>query len=231
MKALSRLLLLCLLVPAAHADGPPLFSVTGLHGWEPEGMLNRKRTDYDLVQDAGARVVSAQCRDSASMLGWAGSVDLRMTPVLHWRWKVERVYAGLDERVKAGSDFPARIYVVQGSRWMPWSLKTLIYVWSNGEYKAASWTSPYAGAMGQALIVPVRSGAEGVGRWQDEWHDVQADFRRFFGTQVDKIGALALMTDCDDSHSQSHAWYGDLEFVPRRETSAGIVPPATAPTD
>jgi hypothetical protein len=215
MKPLAAALLL-LTSTAALADQPPPFSSGGLSGWTPEKILNQKQTFYAAAQDGDNQVVLAQCADSASMLGWAGSIDLGKTPVLQWRWKVQQIYPGLDERVKGGSDFPARIYVVVGKKWMPWAMKTLEYAWSNGEYQAASWPSPYSGVMGQAVIVPVRSGGQGVGEWQEQRRDVQADFKQFFGLDIDKIGAVALMSDCDDAHGKGQAWYGDLHFLPRQ---------------
>lgn len=212
---------------AAAADQPPPFSAAGLKGWTPESMMERKSTHYDVVEDGGVKVLAAQCDDSASMEGWSGPVDLEQTPVLSWRWKVDRIYPGLDERVKDGSDFPARVYVVTGKRWLPWTLKSLIYVWSNGNYQAASWPSPYAtGALGQAIIVPVRAGAAGVGEWQEQSRDVQADFKQFYNTDLKQIGAVAVMTDCDDSHGKASAWYGDLHFVapPRPPPEMKAVP-------
>jgi hypothetical protein len=216
MRALAALVLLCTgTAAAAAADGPPPFSLTGLQGWTAETMLNRKPTDYAVVEDGGAKVLEARCNDSASMEGWAGPVDLQQTPLLSWRWKIEHIYPGLDERVKGGSDFPARVYVVVGKRWMPWTLKTLEYAWSNGEHPAASFPSPYSGPMGQAQIIPLRSGGDGVGQWQTEQRDVRADFKQFFGLDVDKIGAVAVMTDCDDAHGKGQAWFGDLRFEAR----------------
>lgn len=212
MKA-RRWLALCLCSAAATAaDGPPLFSAGGMDGWTPESILNVKTTSYSVVEDGGVKVLQAQCSDSASMVGWAGPVDLRQTPLLSWRWKVAQVYPGLDERYKGGSDFAARVYVVAGKRWLPWSLHTLEYAWSNGVYKAQSWPSPYSGPMGQAIIVPVRVGADGVGEWQQEQRDVRADFQQFFGLDIDKIGAVAVMSDCDDAHGKGQAWFGDLRF-------------------
>ena len=202
----------CAAAAAALADEPPLVSASGLKGWTPESILNRKQTQYSMVDDGGSQVLQARCDDSASMVGWAGPVDLQKTPILHWRWKVDSIYPGLDERVKNSSDFPARIYVVVGKRWMPWTLKTVEYAWSNGEHPAASFRSPYSGPMGEAVIVPVRSGADGAGQWQEEQRDVRADFKRFFNIDIDKIGAVALMTDCDDAHGKGQAWYGDLQF-------------------
>ena len=213
MRALP-LLGLCLCTAAA-ADQPPRFSVSGLDGWKHESIVTVKPTVYSVADDAGTRVVAAQCLDSASFEGWAGPVDLTQTPLLSWRWKIAQIYPGLDERVKGGSDFPARIYVIAGKRWLPWSMHTLEYAWSNGEYKAASWPSPYSGTLGQAVIVPVRAGAEGVGEWRQETRDVQADFKQFFGLDIDKIGAVALMSDCDDAHGKVHAWFGDLHFDAR----------------
>jgi len=213
MRALTLLALgLC---GAAAADQPPRFSLSGLDGWKHESIVTVKPTSYALADDAGTKVVAAQCQDSASFEGWAGTVDLTQTPLLNWRWKIGQLYAGLDERVKGGSDFPARVYVIAGKRWLPWSMHTLEYAWSNGEYKAAAWPSPYSGAMGQAVIVPVRTGAAGVGEWQQETRDVQADFKQFFGLDIDKIGAVALMSDCDDAHGKGSAWFGDLQFGAR----------------
>lgn len=205
-------LCLCLSAAAALADEPPLFSATGMKGWTPESILERKQTQYTLVEDGSTQVLQARCDDSASMVGWAGPVDLQKTPMLQWRWKIDGIYPGIDERVKSGSDFPARIYVVVGKRWMPWTLKTVEYAWSNGEHGAQSFPSPYSGPMGQAVIVPVRSGGDGVGQWQQEQRDVRADFKQYFGIDIDKIGAVALMTDCDDAHGKGQAWYGDLQF-------------------
>ncbi|MBV8063385.1 MAG: DUF3047 domain-containing protein [Nevskia sp.] len=202
-------------VAAAGGEQPPPFSGGGLDGWTAENILGERETHYSVVDDGGVKVVQAQCQDSASMEGWAAPVDLAKTPLLSWRWKIEHLYPGLDERHKGGSDFPARVYVVTGKRWLPWTLHTIEYAWSNGEYKGDSWPSPYSGPMGPALIVPVRVGADGVGQWQEQQRDVRADFKQFFNLDIDKIGALAIMTDCDDSHGTGRAWYGDLHFVNR----------------
>lgn len=200
-------------VATAASPVPPAFSVTGLAGWIIKPFRQRPETRYDLTRVDGGQVVHAVCSDSAAGLIWKGDVDLDQTPVLHWRWKVGQVYPGLDERTKAGDDFPARVYVVTGSRWLPWTLRSLSYVWSSSAAKASAWwKSPYTG---QARMVPVESGAAHVGQWRSETRNVRADFKRVFGDDVSQIGAVAVMTDCDDSHNRGQAWYGDLRFVAR----------------
>lgn len=209
-------LLLCLGGAALAADSaqPPLFSVGGMSGWTPERIMHIKETAYDVAEDGGVKVIEAHCDASASMVGWAGPVDLKQTPILSWRWKIEHIYPGLNEKVKEGSDFPARVYIVAGKRWMPWTLHTLEYAWANGVSKEASWVSPYSGIMGTGIIVPVRSGPEGQGEWQEQQRDVRADFRQFFNLDIDNIGAVAIMSDCDDSKGSGHAWFGDIHFLP-----------------
>jgi hypothetical protein len=197
---------------AAMSSGPPLFSQTGLAGWKAEH--GKRDTRYELVEDAGMQVLHAVCDDSASGESWRGKVDLRVTPILRWRWKIAALYPGLDERVKGGSDFPARVYLIAGHRWLPWSIKVLAYVWSNGAHPdpLPAFPSPY---FKQELIVPVRRGAQGVGQWQEESRDVRADFAHYFKAEVDEIGAVVVMTDCDDAHGRGEAWYGDVRFTAR----------------
>lgn len=204
------------LVQVAAASQPPAFSVTGLQGWSVETFMDRPQTHYQLVNDNGKQVLKASCDNSASGMIWKGTVNLLKTPYLHWRWKIAGLYPGIDELTKAGDDFPARIYVVTGSRWLPWTIKSLSYVWSSGSGHGAHgeryWPSPYTD---QARMDALRVGAAGVGQWQQETRDVRADFKQVFGADVDSVGAVAVMTDCDDSHNHDQAWYGDLYFTAR----------------
>lgn len=199
-------------VPALAAHAVPAFSASGLKGWESQGFMSRPATRYDVVAEEGSRVVRAQCDHSASGMVWKGDIDLAKTPVLHWRWKIARIYPGLDERSKAGDDFPARVYVVTGTRWLPWTIKSLSYVWSSAAPNPSWWESPYTD---QARMVPVETGAAHVGQWRRESRNVREDFKRVFGVDVTEVGAVAVMTDCDDSGNHGVAWYGDLRFSPR----------------
>jgi Protein of unknown function (DUF3047). len=159
-------------------------------------------------------VLHGVCRNSASGLIWKGDIDLARTPVMHWRWKISRIYKGIDELKKSGDDYPARIYVVIGTPWLPWTYRSLSYVWSNGSGHGPKgqnfWPSPYTD---QAQMVAVRSGDQGVGQWQEESANVRADFKRVFGKDIDSIGAVAVMSDCDDSHNHAQAWFGDIHFA------------------
>lgn len=199
-RALSALLLA--LAPAAGA-APGLFSATGLQGWLPQAFDGKAATQYRI---AGG-VLEARCRASASGLLWKEPIDLAATPVLRWRWRVDRVYAGLDERTRAGDDFPARVYVVRDGGWAPWRTRSLVYVWASEAPQGSDWPSAYAR---QAHVLALRSGSAEAGQWREERRNVREDFRRYFGLDVARVDGVALMSDCDDAGRAGVAAYGDL---------------------
>lgn len=199
-----------LLVLPAHAD-PGRFSATGLDGWLTQTFRGRAPTHYRLAEIDGTRAVVAECHASASGLLWPERVDPARAPVLRWRWRVEGVFAGIREREKDGDDFPARVYVVRDGGWAVWRTRTLVYVWASREPARADWPSAYTA---QAHVVALRSGDAEAGQWREERRDVRADFARYFGRALDRIDAVALMTDCDDARGTARAAYGDLRFEP-----------------
>jgi hypothetical protein len=194
---------------AAHADPRP-FSLYGLAGWEEKTFLRHAHTEYRATQDGRIQVIEANCEDSASGLIWRDHIDLAATPILAWRWKVESLYPGLNERAKGGDDFPARVYAIRSGGALWWKTRTIMYVWSNGEQGVDDWSDPYTN---DAHVVPVRIGGDGVGEWQTERRDLREDFKKFFGLELTSLDGVALMSDCDDHHGKGHAWYGDIRLL------------------
>lgn len=197
-----------LLAGAVHAE-PGLFSITGLRGWTPQTFEGKAPTQYRIENGA----LEARCRAAASGLMWKERLDLSRTPILRWRWRVDGVYAGLDERTRDGDDFPARVYVVRDGGWAIWRTRSLVYVWASRVPAGSDWPSAYTR---QAHVVALRSGAAEAGQWREERRDLRADFRRYFGLDLDHADGVALMTDCDDAGSTITAAYGDLRLEPQR---------------
>ncbi len=209
MRRIYALLALLITLPAAAAPGP--FSATGLRGWMEQAFNERQPVRYRLVRDAGVQVLEADCAAAASGWLWKETIDLERTPILAWRWKAQQIPQGASERDKAGDDFAARVYVVRNSGWPPWEVRSLVYVWARQEPAGADWRSAYTA---KARHVALRSGGAELGQWREERRDLRADFRRYFGTDIETVDAVALMTDCDDGGGAARAWYGDIHFEP-----------------
>ncbi|MGK0500212.1 MAG: hypothetical protein ACJAYG_001859, partial [Oceanicoccus sp.] len=164
-------------------------------------------TVYKLVALEGEQVLRATTDASASALYQKLSVDLQKTPFLNWRWRVDNVYGISDQQAKAGDDYPARIYVVVKQGIFPWQSKALNYVWSNTDEAKSHWPNPFAAS---AIMIPLRSAADGLGRWHLERVNVAEDFYRVFGERITRADAVAIMSDSDNAGGKATAYYGDI---------------------
>jgi len=211
MRPLPLLLAPCLaLILAAPAmAGPGPFSSSGLEGWMEQTFTGRPRVGYRLARDGGGRALVADCMSAASGWSWDEEIDLARTPLLSWRWKVDKLPEGAGERTVAGDDFAARVYVVHRTGWMPWEVRSLVYVWARAEPAGADWPSAYTP---RAHHVALRSGRAETGTWREERRDLRADLRRYLGIETSVVHAVALMTDCDDGGGMARAWYGDIRL-------------------
>ena len=127
--------------------------------------------------------------------------------MLEWRWRIEAPVAVADERVKAGDDFAARVYVVAPGEG-PFALPIAIsYVWSGNAPVGADWPNPFTS---KVRMVAVESGPARAGAWRSYRRNLRQDFRRLFGREVDRLEGVAVMTDSDNSRQRARAWYGDI---------------------
>lgn len=163
-------------------------------------------TGYRVVTDNGNRVLQADSRAAASGLVKKLDLDPRTAPILSWRWKVAGTIPQGDERTKAGDDYAARIYVVFPHWFFP-KTRTLNYIWANRLPQGESLPNAYTG---NAVMIAVQSGSAKAGQWLTERRNIVADFRRAFGEEPPKIGAIAIMTDTDNTGARIMGWYDDL---------------------
>ena len=196
---------------AGAADGELMigrFSAGDLKEWQTKAFQGETRYTFD--EKSGRRALFADSRGAASGLYREIQVDLRRTPWLHWSWRVDRVLDGVDERTKAGDDYPARVYVVVSGGAAFWKTRSLVYVWSSHQPVGATWNNAFTS---NARVMALRSGTRDAGQWVSEKRDLRADFRQLFGEEIAQIDAVALMTDTDNSGQSATAWYGDIYFT------------------
>lgn len=185
---------------------------------------------YQPVDLDGVRAVRAESECSASALVLpVKNVELRRTPLLRWRWYVERQLDLANERQKGGDDFAVRLYVMfrfepERASWLERARRrvaevlygqdlpgnTINYVWSSREPAGSVWDNPYA-----ASSKMVSLGAGPLPEWRSEEVDVWSDYRRLFGTDPAGLIAVALMSDSDDSCGRTAAWLAELRFATR----------------
>ncbi len=203
---------------AAASDASGDGAQTPSHGAFPDADLKRWKersfegnSTYALVEDDGLQVLKGETRGQASVLYREVPIDLKKTPWLQWSWKIASTYGSdIDERSKAGDDFPARLYVVVKTGLFPWQTLAINYVWSSSSEAGAIWKNPFTDKAG---MIAVRTGDREAGQWVTQKRDVMADFRTVFGKEIDALDGYAVMVDGDNSGANGTSWFGNIDFT------------------
>ena len=180
----------------------------------------------------GKTVLSANANKSAS--GLAVKLKPRSTQHLwlEWEWKA------LDNLDKANNidryadDAPLRILVafdgdqskltlkdkmvgelaqIMSGQEMPYA--TLMYIWSpNGQLNQIKPNSH----TNRIKMIAVDVGQNNLGQWRKHSRDLTADYQAAYGYAPGNVIGIALLTDTDNTNTQTKAYYGDIELKYKR---------------
>lgn len=207
MKKLYHWILLSMAAAVGSAQASLNWQAEDIIKWDSHSFEGH--TQYLLVDeqsgDGEPAHVLAQCQDGqASGLFYRGDIDLDETPMISWEWRITEFPDTDDEQQKPGDDFAARIYVLREHSVLRWRTRALNYVWTQHTQVGHDWPNPFAS---QAHMLAQRQGLPEEGVWLTETRDMKEDFINFHGEAPDKINAIAIMTDCDNSNSSATAAY------------------------
>lgn len=204
--------------------------------WRELTLPRIKPARFSLVTDEGATVLRVRSEQAAGTVAHALDVDAQATPLLSWRWKIDRTVEQADMTAKSGDDFAARVYVffdlpmeeltfAQRMRMLvaralhgsDVPTAALCYVWDNRHPIGTAMANPYTD---RVRMVVVESGTAHVARWMAERRDVEADYRQAFsvpaGKPVPRIKGVAAGADTDQTRESVTAWFGDFRLEARR---------------
>ncbi len=202
---------------------PTLFRVITI----PKTKLNL----FSLVEgsEAAATVLQVESNHSAGSLGLPFAIDPHTTPMLKWRWKVNRVLEKAEMDRRTGDDFAARVYVffevpleslsftqrtkIRLARMVAGPdvpTAALCYVWDNRHPVGYTRWSPYTERVRKIVL---QSGSGRIGQWVSESRDVAADFRSAFGAEPPRISGVAIGNDTDQTKERVTAWFSEVTFT------------------
>ncbi|MBX2885689.1 MAG: DUF3047 domain-containing protein [Granulosicoccus sp.] len=186
---------------------PPAAFGSSIEEWQERSFSGNTR--YEMVNKQGVEVLKAHTQGNASILFRELPVDVSKTPLLNWTWMVDRTYGGIEEQSRAGDDFPARLYVVAQTGFLPWETSAINYVWASNAEVGEAWANPFTD---QAIMIAVESGDSCVGKWKSHTRNVADDFKQHFGKDIDQLAGYAVMVDGDNAGLEATAWFGRIEF-------------------
>ena len=185
------------------------FSTDALDNWEERSF--KGNTEYELVDAGEIPVLRGHTQGQASVLYREIDIDLTKTPIINWSWKIDHIYNNIEEHTKEGDDFPARLYVVVKTGFLPWETLAINYVWSSNTPVGRNWHNPFTD---EAVMIAVQSGDEHAGKWSVHSRNVIEDFKTLFGLDATEINGYAVMVDGDNSNQDGTAWFGEISFTP-----------------
>ncbi len=197
--------------------------------WQPQTFKKiPKHTSYELVKDGDTTVIKAQSNAAASGLTKALQLDLKDYPILEWRWKVTHAISGSNPKIKAGDDYPVRIYLTfeyDPNRVSAWQRAKyaatklfygaypphagINYIWENKLPVGTIIPNAYTDRL---RMIVVDGGTEHLNQWRTYRRNVYEDYKQTFGEEPPKVSGIAVMTDTDNTGESATAYYGDIRL-------------------
>jgi hypothetical protein len=179
-------------------------------GWKTKSFKGETRYTVESAGgENGGACLRAESSDSASGLFYEIEYDPSQYPILAWSWKVDNILTKGDAASKAGDDYAARLYVVFPSFFF-WKTRAINYIWANKLPVGQAVPNAFTG---NAMMIAVRSGSAENGQWLSERRNVYEDFKLLFGEEPPLIGAIAIMTDTDNTGGEASACYGPIRIL------------------
>ena len=183
-----------------------------LKAWEEKTF--KGKTNFVVHQKNETGFLSATSQDACS--GLYTKVNYEATPDLYlsWKWKVVRFPQKKEpDRLsnKSEDDFAARVYAIfPGSNFF--KSDVIEYVWDENIPTGTAIASPYSERVKLFVIRRGAASPESDG-WEEEERNLYEDYRKLFGKEPERpVGAVALMSDSDNTGTQSEADFADFTF-------------------
>ncbi|MFC1675412.1 DUF3047 domain-containing protein, partial [Candidatus Omnitrophota bacterium] len=178
--------------------------------WEEK--IFKGRVIYSVRAQGPGGYLNAFSQKAASAIMYWMKFKPVEKPMVRWKWKVTqfpkaRLGAKGDGSWVEVDDYAARFYVIF-PKFPFYRLDSLEYVWAKDLPEGKIITNP---DFKNLKIIVVESGKKHLGRWVDEERNVLDDFKKAFGRMPGRAGAIAIMTDADNTQSSAEAQYDEIE--------------------
>jgi hypothetical protein len=200
-----------------------------LKNWKPLNFPSIKRhSKYSIIHEGKNSYLKAESNASASGISFKKEFHVFDYPKIRWRWKISNTYAKGNAKVKAGDDYPIRIYITFkydpkkasfGKRVRYDIVKSihgeyppdssLNYIWANRQHEDSVLVSAYAD---ESMMIILESGAELAETWVNEEVNIIEDYRKAFGSDPPSVASLAIMNDSDNTGESAVSYIDYIEI-------------------
>ena len=167
------------------------------------------KTEYSVGSNENGNYLKAIADNGASGLGKEIKIDLNKTPFINITWKIEKDIPGIDETVKKGHDFAARVFVIKKTGATALSNRAVNYVFSSNQDVGSNSPSPYTKKSVDNVLATTKTN---LNEWVTVKANVKEDFKKFHNLDVNELDGIAIMSDTDNSKKKSITYYQNIYF-------------------
>jgi len=162
------------------------------------------RTLYKILEENSNRYLNINVTDDSINIAKEIEWDLKQQPLLQWRWRIHKEPLGADPRNESTFDCAAAVYVLIKNGFSPLP-KYIKYIWCDNLEPGTRFFLKKNKA-----IVVMRGKNDDLGEWYEEKRDVYEDYKYFYGDKKPKIKGISILSDSNNTHSESEADYDDI---------------------
>ncbi|MFC6282651.1 MULTISPECIES: DUF3047 domain-containing protein [Polaromonas] len=213
------------IAPRVQAAGTHSKSVV----WEHFKLPGKRPSTFDFVLEDRRVAIAAHAQSSASMLWQVTRVEPSDLGTVKFSWKLPDLIQYADVSVPEFDDSPVRVVLAfEGDRGnfsaknamlselarlltgeeLPYA--TLMYVWSKTRPAGSVIINPRTDRIRKLVV---ESGNGKLNSWVDYERTIRADFEKAFGEAPGALMSVSVMTDSDNTQSNTQAWYGPLTIT------------------
>jgi Protein of unknown function (DUF3047) len=196
--------------------------------WQHFKLPGKTPSQFRVANGEGRKSIKVSAKSSTSMLRYKLRLESNDLAAVKFSWKVPMLIQNADLADRDLDDAPVRVVLAfEGDRSKfsarnamlselsnaltgePMPYATLMYVWCNTRTPGTVVNNPRTDRIRKMVV---ESGGKNLNRWMDYERDIRADFIKAFGEEPGALLGVALMTDTDNTRSETTAWYGPVSL-------------------
>ena len=172
-------------------------------GWSYLWFLGQSEV-FRAARDEGRHQIACRCEDDVAILRRPIDLPLGADTEIRWRWKIDQLPSRAAEDTLLCHDYLSVALEFENGRDLSW-------FWSSNLPVETSFACPIPQWNPRETHLAVRSGSDGLGKWQQERRQVAADYARAIGGPVpQRIVAVWLIAVSLFQHGQGVADFAEI---------------------
>jgi len=172
-------------------------------GWQIKEKTGK--SDFSIIKEEGISAVRLRSADTSFSLQKEVHIDVKLFPMLTWKWKVTKMPEGGDFRQSSTDDQAAQLFLAFSKT------RAIVYIWDTTAPQGTTENAAAPFFMSIKAVV-VRSGKNGTGAWITETRNVYDDYHRLFGEEPTAVSGVRIQINSQHTGTSAESYFADVVF-------------------